>query len=207
MKVETYQPYFMKPFFSLNPKRRTYKPKNKISTDFDKLFFQFLIVIGHPMHFHYTKNEETQIKYKFGERLENFKYNQKKDVVQSLCYEDSICLKTLDCLAKLYKKNLIYAHMNVYCKMFYEEEDIPSKVYVVTNQKDIYPCKMEQVSILCGEDRYEIKNIHKPLYGIGYYKSVELKDIVQKLKLDTTDSDTKVSNYDRIKFYLNACLI
>ena len=207
MKPETYQPYFMKSFFSLAPKRRTYKPKNKLSNDFDKLFFQFLIVIDYPLLFEYTKNEEVQMKYKISESLETFKCKQKKEIEHSLCYDESICLKTLDCLANMYKKNFIYTHMNIYYKMFYGEENIPSKVYVVTKDKDIYPCKQEQLHVICGEDKYEITNIHKPLYGIGHYKSDDLKSMINTLKLKTTESATKTVNYEKIKFYVNACLI
>ena len=207
MNVAQFQPHFMKTHFALHEKHRLYtKPKNKLSNDFDKLFFNFLIIISYPMHFHYTKKEETAIKYKLGEQLENFKYKHKKDVIHNLCYEDEITLQTLDCLASFYRKNLLYLHMNVYIKMFHdcneEDEDKKSKIYTVTKNKEIYAYKYQEL-----DDKYEIDNVHKPIYGIGYYKSDTLKTMMQALQLTFDEKDTKTMNYERIRFYLNACLI
>ena len=204
MNISNFQPHFMKTHFVLHDKYRLYpKPKNKLSNDFDKLFFNFLIVISYPMHFHYTKKEETAIKFKLGEKLENFKYKHKKDVIHNLCYEDEINLQTLDCLASFYCKNLLYIHMNVYIKMFYDcDDDETAKIYTVTKNKEIYLYKHQGL-----DDKYEIENVHKPIYGIGYYKSNTLKTKLRTLNLDFDEKDTKSINYERVRFYLNTCLI
>lgn len=90
--------------------------------------------------------------------------------------------------------------------MFYdcneEHEDEKSKIYTVTKNKEIYAYKYQEL-----DDKYEIDNVHKPIYGIGYYKSDTLKTMMQALQLTFNEKDTKTMNYERVRFYLNACLI
>ena len=205
MKPETFQPHFIRSHFTIMEEFKGFKrkQKNKLSNDFDKLFFQFLIIIMYPIDLNYNKNEEHTIKYKISEDLQNKKHNHKKDIVENLCFDEHINLHTLDYLAKIYKKNLIYLHLNVYIKMLHGNKE--DKVYMVTKDKDIYPMKYDNESFFM--NKYEITNIYKPLYSLSHYKVDMLKSMIEILKLETNPKDTKQIYYERIENHLNVCLL
>ena len=66
--------HFPKKDFYEPSKRKYYKPKNKLSKDFDKLFFNFLVIINYDIPINYNRKEEINIKYIISQNIENLKY-------------------------------------------------------------------------------------------------------------------------------------
>lgn len=204
MKIEEFHPYFMKNVFSLSESRRKVSPKkNNLSIEFDKLFFYFLSLIKYPVPYVYTKHEEKLIKYHICEQLESFKYKQKKVVTHCLCFEDNINLKTLDCLAKFYKLNLVYSNMNIYVPMEYGTSEV---CYHIDSNMEYHLCKQQTFEHI-KENLYCVKDIHKPLYSLSHYKLDELKEIAFRLNLNNTTTHKKKDYYDQIEIYLQNALI
>lgn len=204
MIVDHFRPHFMKQHYEFVIPKRKHKPiKNKLSSDFDKLFFHLLIILKYTIPLHYTKHEERQIKYIMSQSMESFKYKKKEDIIQNICYEDTITLKTLACLSTFHKLNLVYVYDNVYCKML--NGTINTPIYIVNHDKEffhIYPEKLETIY----EDKFEITDIQKPLYSVSHYKVPELQEILRILHLDQDVPKKKQDSYELIKSYLEMVL-
>ena len=204
MIVDHFRPHFMKEHYEYVAPKRKHKPtKNKLSSDFDKLFFHLLIILKYNIPLHYTKHEERQIKYKMSQSMETFKYKKKEDIIQNICYDDTITLNTLTCLSKFHKLNLVYIYDRVYCKMMYGTTN--TSIYMVNNNKDFFHIHHEKLKVII-EDKFEIVDIQKPLYSLSHYKVPELQEIRIKLHLDNEISKKKQESYDHIKSYLNMVL-
>lgn len=149
--------------------------KNKLDDNFDKLFFNFLIIIGYPeLDINYNNNIEKNIKYIFAQNLEKIKFKKMNNVIENLCYEENINLYTLSALCKYNNLNFIYVNENIKYEMFYNEDS--NSYYLVNNNKDIKFVKKENLCKIC-ENKYNIQNIEKPINSITYYKLDELTDI------------------------------
>ena len=182
-------------------------PKRQINlnNDFDKLFFNFLIIIKHSnIDINYNKNIEKTIKYNIAQNLENIKFKKLNNVINNLCYEDDINLYTLSALCKYYNLNFFYINKNIIYNMFYNDET--ENYYLVNNNKDIKYTKKENF-IKTSEGLYNIENIQKPLNSITYYKLNELEDIYNKLTLENNNKYKKKELYQHIKIYIDSLLL
>lgn len=201
--VEDINLYFLKRTFNIREKYNTkIVKKKKLLNDFDKLFFNFLNLIQYDLNILYNRNEEKNIKYEISHKLENVKFKQINNVIENLCYEDHISLYTLNCLSFYYKLNIIYAYDAFYYKMIYNENcDI---YYIVNNHKDFFNIKHDKLNDFL-KDKYEIKDICKPIYSLSHYKVCELEDIINCLKipLDETIKYKKEMYYELMKAYFN----
>ncbi len=201
--IEDINLYFLKRSFNIREKYNTkIVKKKKLLNDFDKLFFNFLNLIHYDLNILYNRNEEKKIKYEISHKLENVKFKKINDVIENLCYEDDICLYTLNCLSFYYKLNIIYSYDAFYYKMVYNENsDI---YYILNNHKDFFNIKLDKLDDFF-KDKYEIKDIHKPIYSLSHYKVYELEDIINRLKipLDETIKYKKEMYYELIKAYFN----
>ena len=174
------------------------KKKSKLDNNFDKLFFNFFIIIEYPeLDINYNNNIEKNIKYNFAQNLENIKFKKMNNVVENLCFEENINLYTLSALCKYYNLNFIYINENIKFEMFYNESG--NSYYLVNNSKDIKFVKKENLSKIC-ENKYDIKNIEKPINSITYYKLDELTEIYNKINNDYSDIKYKKKEmYEIIK--------
>tara|TARA_Y100000741_G_C18230665_1_gene549653 strand:- start:784 stop:1344 length:561 start_codon:yes stop_codon:yes gene_type:complete len=156
--------------------------KSKLDNNFDKLFFNFLIIIGYPgLDINYNNNIEKNIKYIFAQNLEKIKFKKINNVIENLCYEENINLYTLSALCKYNNLNFIYINENIKYEMFYNEDS--NSYYLVNNNKDIKFVKKENLYKIC-ENKYNIQNIEKPINSITYYKLDELSEIYNKINND-----------------------
>ena len=200
--IHDYATFFLNRNFNI---QTHHKPKiivkDKLINDFDKLFFNFLNIISYNIPDHYNKTIEKKIKYEISHTLENFKFKLKNDVIENLCFQDNINLYTLSCLASYYKLNLVYYHETIYFKMWNNDES--QQYYFVHFNKDMNCGKIEKLEHIY-KNCYEIKEIHKPIYSLTFYKLEELKEICQQLNLLIHESKKykKKDYYDLIKEYL-----
>ena len=181
------------------------KKKINLNNNFDKLFFNFLIIIKYPnLDINYNKNKEKIIKYDIAKNLEKIKFKQINNVINNICYEDNINLYTLSALCKYYKLNFFYINENITHNMFYDE--YTESYYLVNNNKDIKYVKKENYIKMC-KNVYNIENIQKPLNSITYYKLNELEDIYNKLNIEKNEKYKKKDLYDNIKNYIDSLLL
>uniref|UniRef100_A0A6C0KL78 Uncharacterized protein n=1 Tax=viral metagenome TaxID=1070528 RepID=A0A6C0KL78_9ZZZZ len=203
VNIQDFQKHFPQQYYDMGRIKRKPKIQNKLSNDFDKLFFNFLLIVKYEISIHYTKKEEIDIKYKISQQMENFEYKKKKDVIHNLCFEEKINLKSLDCLATFFKVNLLYSHCFVYYKMFYNP--ISLLYYHVNHNKDMFLVQKDTIE----ENHcngYEIDNIHKPLYSASHYKLTDIYNMMEKLHLNH-DNKKKQDCYEYIKTYIDEVLI
>ena len=179
--IEDINLYFLKRTFNIREKYNTkIVKKKKLLNDFDKLFFNFLNLIRHDLTILYNRNEEKKIKYEISHKLENVKFKKINHVIENLCYEDNMSLYALNCLSFYYKLNIIYSYDTFYYNMIYNENsDI---YYILNNHKDFFNIKQDKLNDFL-KDKYEIKDIYKPIYSLSHYKIYELKDIINSLKI------------------------
>jgi hypothetical protein len=193
MSIENYRHHFLSKKFDYEYKVRGKSKKNNLSDDFDKLFFNFLIIIQYNIPFQYNKHIEKSIKYEISQKMENMKIKKKEDIINNLCFDNEISLFTLFSLAKLYNVNLIYHNHTIYhCSISKSDQ----RVYIVNSNKDIYYIKQEKLETIL-ETCVEISDLYKPYYSMSHYKLDNLIDIIDKLKIGL-NSEVK---YKKIDYY------
>ena len=206
--IEDYQPHFLYSHFSFPSHERKPKiKKNKLLNDFDKLFFNFLIIIKYQIPLIYNRHEEKNIKLNIAQNMESFKYKHKDAIINHLCYEEDIDLKVLDCLAAYFKINIIYYYGNVMLKMLHGEQE---NMFWLNEKKDIFTLKRDKYEdwIQMSSMYYEINDIYKPLYSVSHYKADELKIIAYKMNI-MKESDKKILKkdyYEMIEKYIQTIL-
>lgn len=183
------------------------KTKNKLSNQFDKLFFNFLIILKYDFPYEYNAHEEKKIKYKFAEKMESFSYRGKEPLLQKMCYEEHIDLPILFCMGRFFNVNLIYYCDHVFHKGICDET---KPIYIVKESKDIHSIGLDHMNMLI-DDSYEIVNIHKPLYSMSHYKLEELKHMISLMhfSIDTSLEKTykKKDYYEMIETFFKRILI
>jgi len=203
VEIEDYRKHFMKNYYKFNKKKtKSITKKNKLSNDFDKLFFNFLIIYKYDIPMNFNKNEEKKIKYIFAQKLQDFKYKKKEEIVQNLCYDDNIDLRTIDCLSKFFNLNFIYTYGNIFINMINNDN---TKIYIINHKKDIFYLSSEKLEYIL-KSLYEIKDIHKPIYCESHYKLSDLKDIIKKIDIDNNNLILKKDYYKQLKNYINTIL-
>ena len=135
--------------------------------------------------------------------MESFKYKKKEDIIQNICYDDTITLNTLACLSKFHKLNLVYVYDRVYCKMLHG--DISTPTYMINHDKEFFHIHQEKLETIY-DDKFEIVDIQKPLYSVSHYKVHELQIMRTILHLDNTVPKKKQQSYEDIKGYLEMVL-
>ena len=205
MYIDDYQPHFITSriyMYKRTPKQRVVK--NKLSHDFDKLFFHFLSICKYEMPLVYTKHEERNIKLKMAQQMEQFKFPHKDALLNDLCYNDCIDLRVLSCLASFYHINLIFYHGKIMFKMLHEMDN---PFYWVNEHKEIVPLTEEKYNLFVDNGCHEIKDICKTLYSQSKYKVDDLKNMVYEMGLFVHEEKMRKKDYfELIEGYMNRIL-
>jgi len=163
-------------------KRFKNKNKTELNNNYDKLFFNFLLIVRIDLLTpDYNKNTELKFKYEFAHKMENMKFKKIENVINNLCYDDNINLKTLSALCVLFYKTMIYSCNNIFI-MLNQCDDSPL-LYLVKKDLSITCVKKDTLKQL-NESGFEINNIDKPFYSITYYKVNDLKTICSQIGLN-----------------------
>ena len=146
LQLDQYRSLFLKKKYdpSFNKIGKYKINKNKLSDDFDKLFFNFLIIISYKTPLNYNKVTERNIKFEFSHSLDNnqsfkIKNKEKELVINNLCYEENITLHTLFTLCKNFNMNMIFYNNGLYYYSINNTET--ENVHVINHKKDIYISK------------------------------------------------------------------
>jgi hypothetical protein len=127
-------------------------------------------------------------------------HKMKRNLIEDeLLNEKKITIQSLNCLALIYKLNIIYVKGRTYYLMHYDDTNAND-----TNEKgpepDIYACKniiednKGQISILkitpeitknIIDTYYHIENLEKPINAFTYYKTQDLNELAEKLGIET----------------------
>ena len=133
----------------------------------------------------------------------------KKNIISSLSDVQSlITLEDLIGLCILYKRNIIYAHDNMYYEGLFgitsgnNEYDI-----IIKDEKNIekipIQSKKDDIYKKIKSEYYQIENISKKLKSISSYKLNELHELAKKLNITQTENKVKKEIYDNILNKLN----
>lgn len=162
--------------------KKTYKrKKTKLNNNYDELFFNFLLIVKmDSLTPDYNKNVEIKLKYEFAQKMENMKFKKLDNVINNLCYESNINLKTLSALCNLFSKTMIYSSCNVFVSLNKCEEN--QIVYLVKKDLSIICVKKETLEGL-RKTSYEVQNIDHPFYSITHYKLAQLNEIASTIGL------------------------
>lgn len=187
-------------------KRRKPRKQEKLNNNYDKLFFNFLVIsMPEVLSERYDVVKERKLKYEFSHKMENMKYKKLDTVVNNLCYDETINLHTLSALAHLFNKSLVFSSNNVFCSLNQTMANETHR-YMVTGDKEIHLMSNEKIMLL-QEKSFVIQDITKPYYSNTYYKVDDLNCIIQSLNIELEDKkNLKKELYDKMTQYLNKCL-
>ena len=187
-------------------KRRKPHKQEKLNNNYDKLFFNFLVIsMPEVLSERYDVVKERKLKYEFSHKMENMKYKKLDTVVNNLCYDETINLHTLSALAHLFNKSLVFSSNNVFCSLNQTMANETHR-YMVTGDKEIHLMSNEKIMLL-QEKSFVIQDITKPYYSNTYYKVDDLNCIIQSLNIELEDKkNLKKELYDKMTQYLNKCL-
>ena len=204
MDINNYHIFFMKNKYD-NKLKKSFKIKKKRQhSSYDKLFFNFLNIIRHgDLDIYYDKHKEKNIKFCITQKLEDVKLLKKDEISEILCYHDNINLFVLNALSDYFCVNIIYVHENIYFKMYYNNHS--QQVFILNSTKEFKQIQYDKIESLI-ENKYEIKNIYKPMNSLTYYRLDELKIIYEKINGETSDKLKKKDYYDFIKEYILKCV-
>lgn len=175
--------------------------REKLNNNYDKLFFNFLLIVRvEELSLDYNKNMEMKLKYEFAEKMENMKFKKQKNVIDNLCFEENINLKTLSALCCLFSKTMYYYSQSVFVELNKCETDDSEKIYLVKADSSIICIKKEKETEL-RENSFEIQSLDKIFYSITHYKVNELKEI--KLVLGLNIDGKKKDIYEKIFQHLS----
>lgn len=175
--------------------------KSKLNNNYDKLFFNFLLLVKmESLTLDYNKNAEIKLKYEFAQKMENMKFKKLENVINNLCYEDNINLKTLSALCCLFSKNMVYCSQNIFIKLNATSEEGKNEIlYLVKQDLSIVCVKEEKIKQL-QETCFEIQNLDKPFYSMTHYKLDELKEIASTIGLNVDGKKKDI--YEKISQHL-----
>lgn len=187
-------------------KRRKPRKQEKLNNNYDKLFFNFLVIsMPEVLSERYDVVKERKLKYEFSHKMENMKYKKLDSVVNNLCYDELINLHTLSALSHLFNKSLVFSSNNVFCSLNQTMANETHR-YMVTGDKEIHLMSNEKIMLL-QEKSFVIQDITKPYYSNTYYKVDDLNYIIQSLNIELEDKKyLKKELYDKMTQYLNKCL-
>ena len=175
--------------------------KTKLNNNYDKLFFNFLLLVKiGSLTLDYNKNAEIKLKYEFAQKMENMKFKKLENVINNLCYEENINLKTLSALCCLFSKNMIYSSQNIFVVLNTANKEVKNEfLYLVKQDLSIVCVKEEKIKHL-QETCFEIQNLDKTLYSMSHYKLDELKDIASTIGLNVDGKKKDI--YEKISQHL-----
>lgn len=197
-----------KPLQTNHPKPKQIEKVDKIYPSYtDKLFWCFFIINKGLLEYEMiNKNHftiEKQIKIDSVEKIETIKDKLKIsklkiiNIENEMCNESKISLIGLHYLCILHKLNMVRVKNNTMYDMMGNPDD--EHVHVLYDDEYIDTTKILYSEI---QDKYwKISNIKKPINAISAYTIVELTDICNKLKIETTKDNKKLLKkelYDEI---------
>lgn len=187
-------------------KRRKYRKHEKLNNNYDKLFFNFLVIsMPEILSERYDLIKERNLKYAFSHKMENMKYKKLDTVVTNLCYDNFINLHTLAALSYLFNKSVIFFNNNVFCSLNQTMVNETHR-YMVTVDKEIHLMSNEKIVFL-QETSFVVEDITKPYYSNSYYKIDDLNNIIKSLNIELgTKKYLKKELYEKVTQYLNKCL-
>lgn len=175
--------------------------REKLNNNYDKLFFNFLLVVrAEELSLDYNKNVETKLKYEFAQKMENMKFKKLDSVINNLCYEENINLKTLSALCCLFSKTMYYYSQSVFVELNKCETDDSEKIYLVKADSSIICIKKEKQAEL-KENSFEIQSLDKIFYSMTHYKVDTLKEIGLLIGLNIDGKKKDI--YERISQHLS----
>jgi|TARA_B110000114_G_scaffold175115_1_gene204360 hypothetical protein len=177
----------------------------KLNNNYDKLFFNFLLIVRmESISLDYNKNVELKLKYEFAQKMENMKFKKIEDVINNLCYDDNINLKTLSALCVLLSKTMFYFSQNVFVMLNQNENTENEKSYLVEDDLSIVCVKKEKQKEL-QDTSFEIHNLEKPFYSMSHYKVDELKEISLIIGLNVEGKKKDI--YEKISQHLSNAIL
>lgn len=176
------------------------KRKTKLNNNYDKLFFNFLLIVKmEALTLDYNKNSEIKLKYEIAQKMENMNFKKIEDVINNLCYEDNITLKTLSALSCFFSKSMYYVSHNIFVEL--STNPIHTEMaYLVKSDLSIVHVKKETIKDLQSKS-FEIKNLNKLFYSITHYKLNELKEIASVVGINTEGKKKDI--YDKISQHMS----
>ena len=177
----------------------------------DQLFWCFYVLQHGMDNYHLRTNrysEEKKMKIKIAESLKTNKDLFKPSkisrhfVENELVNEKKISMKTIHALCYIYKINILYIKDSTYYEIMVDD----SKPRYLINEVDgkfgcrnfVLSHKLQHYT----EHFWKLENIGKPLKAISNYKTGEITDIANKLKIDLYNNNqtkrTKKELYENI---------
>ena len=182
----------------------TFKPSQR-----DKLFWCFFVLLKGTEEYNMSQNNlftiEKEFKFKTIELFRKKKNAMKAMKMKIIDIEDNlfngriINIKTLQALAFIYEKSIIYKHENMFYDFQYggaytlfENGDSGIEMYFITDQEKVSTMKEKLFCV----------DVVKPIRGISSYTVADIKGIADKLAIKTKDnsnkSKTKKALYEEI---------
>ena len=190
----------MQTYLEKKCKKRKAVNKRKKYNDYDKLFFNVLIMMNNCDFLKYDKNVETLKKIELLDtiQLKNAQNKRLEKISEIMTSNVKINVNTLDIIASTFKLNIIIYDDRCYYKMDYGIKD---SFFCIDWLYNISEKSTENLKFLT-DGKHCIENIQKPYYSMTRYKSDEIKDLFDKLSLIMIkDKPKKKDYYDLIKEY------
>lgn len=202
INIDDFYSFFPKRQFNLEKKSKKRKAVNKRKkyNDYDKLFFNVLIMMNNCDFLKYDKNVETLKKIELLDtiQLKNAQNKRLEKISEIMTSNVKINVNTLDIIASTFKLNIIIYDDRCYYKMDYGIKD---SYFCIDWLYNISEKSRENLNFIT-DGKYCIENVQKPYYSITRYKSDEIKVLFDKLSLIMTkDKPKKKDYYDLIKEY------
>ena len=202
VNIDNYVNFFSRKQFDINcryKKKIGIKSKER-NNDYDKLFFNFLVMINYDFIYEYNRNSEQKIKIQTIEKVNsmNIKYKTIEKVLDKMTYNKNISVDIFDLLSKAFNLNIIlYDDSLYYCVI---NNQLSNKVFCIDYMYNLYEKENDNIEFI-KEGKYEIKNLQKPFYSMSHYKLDELKEIYKNMGLEETGKMKKKDYYDEINKY------
>lgn len=175
--------------------------REKLNNNYDKLFYNFLLVVRpKELSLDYNKNVEIKLKYEFAQKMENMKFKKLDNVINNLCYEENINLKTLSALCCLFSKTMYYYSQSVFVELNNCETYESEKIYLVKADSSVV-CFKKEKQVELKENSFEIQSLDKIFYSITHYKVDALKEIGLLIGLNIDGKKKDI--YERIYQHLS----
>lgn len=202
INIDNYVNFFSRKQFDINcgyKKKIGIKSKER-NNDYDKLFFNFLIMINYDFVYEYNRSSEQKIKINIIERINemNIKYKTIEKVLDKMTYSKNISVDIFDLLAKAFNLNIILYDDSLYYCVINNQSN--NKIYCIDYMFNLYEKEYENIEFI-KQDKYEIKNLQKPFYSMSHYKLDELKEIYKNMGLEESGKMKKKEYYDEINKY------
>lgn len=171
----------------------TFKPSQR-----DKLFWCFFVLLKGTEEYNMSQNNlftvEKDFKFKTIELFRKKKNAMKAMKIKLVDVEDNLIngkvinIKTLQALAFIYEKSIIYKHENMYYDFQYggsytlfEYGDNGVEMHFKTDQEKVSTMKEKLFCV----------DVVKPIRGISSYTVSDIKSIADKLAIKTKDNSNK----------------